>query len=75
MPEIADAAASYYPMGIELATICARETIDEWDYSRDPHGYCHDRPVLLALVEEVERQRPDVAAAVRAYFANDEAVS
>lgn len=31
----------------------ARERIEEWDYEEDPHGYCHERSVLIALVEAV----------------------
>lgn len=33
----------------------AREQIEEWDYESDPSGYCHDRPVLVRLVEAAEK--------------------
>ena len=28
----------------------ALERIEEWDYFTDPHGWCHERPVLITLV-------------------------
>lgn len=28
----------------------ALERIEEWEYTADPHGWCHERPVLIALV-------------------------
>lgn len=58
----------FYPVPIEQAVITARERVDEWDYESDPHGYCHDRPELVALISEVERLRPDLAEASRRYF-------
>lgn len=56
----------FYPVPLVDAVIATRERIEEWDYKTDPHGYCHDRPDLVALVEEIERLRPDIAQAVHA---------
>lgn len=58
----------FYPVPIEQALITARERVEEWDYETDPHGYCHDRPEMVALITEVERLRPDLAEASRRYF-------
>jgi hypothetical protein len=38
-------------MSAEDARQIAREKVAEWDYAADPHGYCHDRPVLVRLLE------------------------
>lgn len=53
-PEIRPEAESYYNLTAEQAIIIAEETVDEWDYDRDKHGYCHERPVLVALLAEIE---------------------
>jgi hypothetical protein len=48
-------ARSYYDrMTLEDAVQIAREKVDEWDYDADPHGYCHERPMLIALILGVE---------------------
>ncbi len=36
------------PTAIEIAL----EMIEEWNYQENPHGWCHDRTVLIALVEQ-----------------------
>jgi hypothetical protein len=41
----------YDRLTLSTAIIMACETIDEWSYEQDAHGYCHDRSVLLRLVE------------------------
>ena len=52
--EIIEQTRPYYDrMTIEDAVQHARELIEEWDYERDPHGYCHVRPILVRLVEGV----------------------
>lgn len=43
----------YDSMTVPLAVEIACEMVDEWNYEADPHGYCHVRPVLLALVNAV----------------------
>lgn len=60
--ERADALAlpRFYPVPIEQALTTARERCEEWSYEEDPHGYCHDRPELVALIKEVERRRPEI---------------
>jgi len=50
-----DAEREYPPPPIAYAVELAREMIDEWDYDADPHCYCHVRPMLIALVNEVSR--------------------
>ena len=35
----------------------AMEKVIEWSYDDDPHGYCHDRAVLIGLLQEIERLR------------------
>jgi len=40
-----------YPVAREVAG----DMIDEWDYAADPHGFCHDRSVLIALLTEIDR--------------------
>jgi hypothetical protein len=74
--DVNPAAKSYYDrMTLELAIQIAKERIEEWSYNDDPHGYCHERPVLIALIaaarawlepnyeaaqEVYENQRPGV---------------
>ena len=54
-PEIVPAAQPFYDRETtELAIQAAKETIEEWDYAKDPHGYCHDRSMLLRLVQAAE---------------------
>jgi hypothetical protein len=51
MAEIDPRAQSYYDrIDLETALQIAQEQIEEWDYEADPHGYCHERPVLMLLV-------------------------
>jgi hypothetical protein len=51
-------AQRYYDrMTTEAAIQAARERIEEWDYDSDPHGYCHERPMLVRLVQEITRGR------------------
>jgi hypothetical protein len=45
----------YDRLTTEHAVEYAREHIEEWSYEDDPHGYCHTRPMLVKLVEAVER--------------------
>lgn len=42
---------------IELALDDTRERIEEWDREADPHGWWHERPLLIALYNEVVRLR------------------
>jgi hypothetical protein len=46
----------YDQLTLESAIVQASEMIDEWDYEQDAHGYCHDRSVLLRLVEAAKQQ-------------------
>lgn len=55
--DVHPAAQSYYPAEIEFAMQCTRERIEEWEYREDAHGYCHDRPDLVALLGEIDRLR------------------
>lgn len=57
MTDVHSAARHWYPCDIELAIQATREKISEWDYVSDPHGYCHDRSTLVALVSEIDRLR------------------
>lgn len=45
----------YYPADLGLAFQATRERIDEWDWDEDPHGYCHERPLLVTLLREISR--------------------
>lgn len=47
----------FYPLDTETAITIARERINEWSWDEDAHGYCHDRAVLIALVEAAEQSR------------------
>jgi hypothetical protein len=44
---------------IELALAATREKVEEWDRTADPHGWWHERPLLIALYNEVMRLRSD----------------
>lgn len=39
---------------LKSAVAQAKEMIEEWDYVYAPHGYCHERPMLIRLVEAIE---------------------
>jgi hypothetical protein len=53
--EIDPAAADYYERTTATTALeLAKEMIDEWDYAEDPAGYCHERPMLVRLVEVAE---------------------
>jgi len=45
---------------LESAIQHAKETIEDWDYHRDPHGYCHVRPMLVRLVEALTDEEKEV---------------
>jgi hypothetical protein len=54
--EIVAAAQPYYDrLTTKDAIQIAKERIEEWNYNADPHGYCHDRSVLLRLTEAAVR--------------------
>lgn len=42
---------------LDFAIVVAKEMCAEWDYSEDPHGYCHTRSVIQRLVRAVEAAR------------------
>ena len=53
--EIRPEAQMYYERAtLASALQSAKERIAEWDYDKDAHGYCHERPDWLRLVEAVE---------------------
>lgn len=56
-PDIAPGTEGYYEQSAGHYMVCAEEKIDEWDYQADKHGYCHDRPILVGLLREIERLR------------------
>jgi hypothetical protein len=39
------------PLSYAFAIEVAKELVEEWSYEDDPHGYCHLRPVLIALIK------------------------
>ena len=41
-----------YPpvVDLEFAIEVALEKVEEWDYEADAHGWCHERPILIALI-------------------------
>lgn len=39
---------------LDLAIEAGKELIEQWTYEEDPHGYCHDRPLLILLVRTAE---------------------
>lgn len=41
------------PITTEFAVTVATEMIQEWSWDEDAHGYCHTRPILIALVDAV----------------------
>lgn len=42
---------------VTLAEQTAAEKIAEWDRDADPHGWWHDRSMLIALLNEIEQLR------------------
>jgi len=56
--EVAEPARPYYDrMTLDMALADTKTQIEEWSYEDDPHGYCHFRSMLVALVEAVEATR------------------
>lgn len=49
---------------IELAMVVTRERVEEWDPA-DADGWWHQRPLLIALHNEVVRLRADLADMTR----------
>lgn len=41
----------------EFAIAEAMTWVREWSWDKDPHGYCHDRNILIGLLREIERLR------------------
>lgn len=60
---IAPGTISYYLYDAGFYETCAREQVDEWSYSADPHGYCHERNVLVGLLAEIDRLRTTLGEA------------
>lgn len=57
-PDVRPEASDYYERTtLDFAIKVAKERIEEWSYDDDPHGYCHERPVLVALVRAAEAAR------------------
>lgn len=53
--EVAEPARPYYDrMTLDAALADVKTMVEEWSYEDDAHGYCHVRPMLVALVEAVE---------------------
>lgn len=50
-----------YTLDYPTARAAAQEMIAEWDYGADPHGWCHRRPVLMALLRELDRRQEMIA--------------
>lgn len=50
--EVVQPARPYYD-SLDLATAIqsAKEQVEEWSYAEDAHGYCHERSVLVRLIE------------------------
>lgn len=42
-----------YPAIVDLdfAVTVALEQVEEWNHAQDPHGWCHQRPILLTLLQ------------------------
>lgn len=38
----------------------AWEKVQEWDYSADAHGWCHERPVWLTLIADLRAKQAEV---------------
>lgn len=52
--------AQYPPMrDLDFAVKVAMERIEEWDYDEDPHGWCHDRPIFIALLRCALNRKDD----------------
>lgn len=53
--EVVERVRPYYGrMTLDHALADTKTMVEEWSYQDDPHGYCHVRPMLIALVEAVE---------------------
>ena len=53
--DVHPAAKGYYERTtLDLAIQATRERIEEWSYEADPHGYCHERALLVALLSALE---------------------
>lgn len=53
---------------VDLALAVARERVEEWDRDEDPHGWWHERSVLIALHNEVIRLRSMLEPETEAQF-------
>lgn len=44
-----------YPavVDLDLAVEVALEQVEKWSHAQDPHGWCHQRPILLTLLQAV----------------------
>ncbi len=47
------------PLDLDFAVMVAKERIEEWSWAEDPHGYCHERTVLIALLRGLDERRRD----------------
>jgi len=54
-------AQDYYDDDLESAIQATTERVEEWVWADDPHGYCHERPPLITLLDEIERLRGRVS--------------
>lgn len=54
VPNAQKVVAYYDRLTLEDAIQIAKEKCEEWDYTTDPHGYCHERPVLVKLISALE---------------------
>jgi len=61
-PEI-DGRVGCYANGLTAGDAIAdvRTWVDEWSYDEDPHGYCHQRSLLIALLAELAEERKQTA--------------
>jgi hypothetical protein len=42
-----------HAMTLDVAKQVAQEMVEEWDWHTDPHGFCHVRPVFMALLAAI----------------------
>ena len=52
----------YYDRSADFFMAEGYSMCKEWNYERDPHGYCHQRSVLVGLLREIARLRDAVSA-------------